>query len=129
MLFCKKIRAHQCAREDLKLEVYKVASAFTGALYYEKDGSVHKLSDGATVIAASGEALAHMRGERDPKSGHHFPPGFSAVLEGLRPALLTHDHRPSASEVQGTQAVGHGTHISKPGVRRTPLIARRLYMA
>ena len=63
-------------------------SAFTGALYYEKGGSVYKLSDGATVIAASGDALAHMRGERDPKSGHHFPPGFSAVLEGAPPSSL-----------------------------------------
>ena len=84
-------------------EMERVIAGFTDAEYYRDDGAVLSLKDNeAVVVPASAETLAHMAGERDPKTGMPFG-GLESqeALTSLKPGLLTHNNTIDPSSVPG----------------------------
>jgi hypothetical protein len=78
---------------QVKEIISKASAAFIDAHYYDRDDTVHQLSDGSVVVATTAGAQAHMLGERDPNSGEQFSCDIEAALHNLTPGLLIHDHR------------------------------------
>ena len=79
--------------QQVKESISKTSAAFIDDNYYDRDGTIHQVSDDAVVVATTAGAQAHIRGERDPNSGEQFSCDIEAALYNLKPGLLIHGHR------------------------------------